>query len=633
FAGLLFSSNGDQALNHSHNNNAPALTTEVFVGDETEKFEQTYPLSKNGNVSVSNVNGSITVEAWDRDEVRLEATKIADSKETLADVDIKVEATADSFSVEADYKSWKWNDKRSENRSRKLEVEFRLFVPRAAVLNEIETVNGSVTVSNFTNATKISAVNGDVVATNLRGAASLSTVNGTVTADFDRVDGSSKINLSTVNGTVSLIVPSDVNATIKADSLNGNITNDFGLPVRKGQYVGRDLYGRVGTGEAQIKLNSVNGKLSIGRKNDGRTPNPATNLLPNKKADEDWDEGADADAEAAATAVEAAKVDREVSRAMRESRKVTAESMKEAQRAIESVGPQLEKMKIDELKKLEKMKIDIDEAKIEAKMRDGMRERQDELGRLRQTRWLSGTPTVEKKRNTIPVKGSTKVSIEAKGCSVSVRGWDRSEVQYVVTEVAGRRGQAATVTEESKDSVVTLKVINNAADAAFLAPAFQLGPERVRIEVYVPRKSNLKIMTDGEIRLDGVSGEIELKGEDESINVRDVDGHLNLTANEARVRVIGFKGDFDSQTACGDVFLEGDFKKLSAKATDGTVTLTLPENSNASFVSNTEVEGDGVDVVREDEHTWRLGRGGSKFNFDFNEGKLIVRSAAAVNSN
>ncbi len=629
FAGLLFSSNGDTALYHSQNNNVPVLTSENVVSDEIEKFEQTYPLSKNGNVSVSNVNGSITVEAWDRDEVKLEATKIADSKETLADVDIKVESTADSFNVEADYKSWKWNDKRNENRSRRLEVEFRLSVPRTAVLNEIETVNGSVTVSNFTNVTKISAVNGNVMAVNLRGAANLSTVNGTVNADFDRVDGGSKINLSTVNGTVSLVVPSDVNATIKADSLNGNITNDFGLPVRKGQYVGRDLYGRVGSGEAQIKLNSVNGRLSIGRKNDGRSPNPSTNLLPNKKADEDWDNDNDNES----SAVEAAKIDREVARAMRESRKVRAESMKEAQKAIESVGPQLEKIRIDELKKLEKMKVDIDEQKIESSVRNAMRERRDDLARVRQAVWFSATPTVEKKRNSFAVKGTPKVNIEAKGCAVSVRGWDKSEVKYVVTEVAGRRGQPATVTEQSKDSVVTLTVVNNSDGSGSPMPAFQLDPERVRIEVYVPRKSNLKIVSDGEIRLDGVSGDIELKGENESINVRDVDGHLNLSANEARVRVIGFKGDFDSQTACGDVFLEGDFKKLTAKATDGTVTLTLPENTNASFVSNTEIEAEGVEVIREDENTWRLGKGGSRFNFDFNEGKLVVRGSATVNSN
>ncbi|HUR97584.1 MAG TPA: DUF4097 family beta strand repeat-containing protein [Pyrinomonadaceae bacterium] len=630
FAGLLFSSNGDQAASHPQYSAAPVLATQIVATDEVERFEHTYPLTKNGNVSVSNVNGSIVVEAWDREEVKLEATKIADSKESLAEVDLDIESTPSSFSVEADYKATNWNDKRNENRNRKLEVEFHLFVPRTAILNEIETVNGSVTVSNFTNVTKISAVNGNVNATNLRGAANLSTVNGQVMADFDRVDAASKINLSTVNGTVSLVVPSDLNATIKADSLNGNITNDFGLPMRKGQYVGRDLYGRVGTGEAQIKLNSVNGKLSIGRKADGRTPNPATNLLPSKKADEDWDDDDDNDESSAA---DTAKVNREIARAMRESQKVTAESMREAQRAIEAVGPQIEKVKIDELKKIEKMKIDLDSEKIDEQVREGMRARRSELDRMRQAVWFAGTPTVQKKRNAIPVKGTPKVNIEAKGCAVSVRGWDKSEVQYIVTEVAGRRGRAATVTEDKKDSTITLKIINNIDGSALPMPAFQLDPERVRVEVYVPRKSNLRIITDGEIRLDGVSGDIELKGEDESINVRDVDGHLNLSANEARVRVIGFKGDFDSQTACGDVFLEGDFKTLTAKATDGTVTLTLPDNTNASFVSNTEVESEGVEVIQEDEHTWRLGRGGSRFNFDFNEGKLVVRGSSAVNSN
>lgn len=631
FAGLLFSSNGEQIHQQVRDSAAavPPAAIEISATDEIEKFEQSYPISRTGNVSVSNINGSITVEAWDRDEVRLEATKIADSKETLADVDIRIESTADSFSVEADYRG-RWNDKRNEGRPRRLEVEFRLSVPRTAVLNEVETVNGSVTVSNFTNVTKISAVNGNVMASNLRGTANLSTVNGQVNADFDRVDGSSKINLGTVNGTVSLIIPSDVNATIKADSLNGNITNDFGLPVRKGQYVGRDLYGRVGSGEAQIKLSSVNGRLSIGRKNDGRTLNPATNLLPNKKADEDWEKDHNDDV---SRARKAARADRHVERAVRESTRVATASIGEAQRVIEGVGPQVEKVAIDELKKLEKMKVDVDQKKLESKIKQDMMIERAKMDRQRRNVWFAGQPTVEKKRNAIAVRGTSQVSIEAKGCAVTVRGWEKNEVQYVVSEVAERRGQPATVTEEIKDSTVTLRVVNNLQGRPVAMPAFQLSPDRVRIEVYVPRKSNVRIVTDGEIRLSGVSGNIELKGENESINVRDVDGQLNLSAKEAQVRVIGFKGDFDSHTACGDMFLEGDFKKLSAKATDGTVTLTLPENANASFVSNTEVEAEGVEVIREDEHTWRLGRGGSRFNFDFNEGKLIVRGQAAVSSN
>jgi DUF4097 and DUF4098 domain-containing protein YvlB len=629
FAGLLFSSNGDQTAKNTQTQNttSPVLTTAVVIGDETEKFEQTYPLSRNGNVSVSNVNGSIVVEAWDRDEVRLEATKIADSKETLADVEIKINSTADSFSVETDYKAWKWTDKRNENRNRKLEVEFRLSVPRAAVLNEIETVNGSVIVSNFTNVTKISAVNGNVTASNLRGTANLSTVNGQVAADFDRVEAGSKISLSTVNGQVNLALPSDVNATVKADSLNGNITNDYGLPVRKGQYVGRDMYGRIGTGEGQIKLSSVNGGLSVTRKNDGRSPNPATNLLPNKKADDDWD----GDRGERSRAVRSAQIDREVARAVRDSERATAQSMRDAQKAIESTGPTLQQIKIDEVINLEKMKIHLDKSKIQQKIKEDLMDQQAAMARLSQAVWYQQAPTIEKKRNTFTMKGIPMVSIEAKGCAVSVRGWDKSDVQYVVTEVAGRRGKPVLMTETHDNSSVTLKITNN-ADPHQL-PGFQNNPERVRVEVFVPRKSNLKIVTDGEIRLDGVSGEIELKGDDEAINIRDVDGNLNLSADEAQVRVIGFRGDLVSQTACGDVFLEGDFHKLTAKATDGTVTLTLPGDTNATVTSNTEVESEGVEVVREDDHTWRVGKGGSRFNFDFNEGKLIVRSIAAVNSN
>ncbi|HEX6124474.1 MAG TPA: DUF4097 family beta strand repeat-containing protein [Pyrinomonadaceae bacterium] len=615
FAGLLFGSNSEPAVSTAASNALPSVKTVAAAQDEIEKFEQTYPLSKNGSVRVSNVNGSVIVEAWDRDEVRLEATKIADSRETLADVEIKVNSTADSFSVEADYKGWKWSEKRNENRNRKLEVEFRLSVPRGAVLNEIETVNGSVSVSNFTNVTKVSAVNGNVNANNLRGAASLSTVNGQVNADFDRVEGASKINLSTVNGQVNLTLPSDVNATVKADSLNGNITNDFGLPVRKGQYVGRDLYGRIGTGEAQIKLSSVNGGLSVSRKNDGRSPNPATNLLPNKKADDDWDGDID-------KAMNAAQIDREVARAVRESQRATAEGIKEAQKAIESIAPTMERIKIEELKGLEKLKID--EKQLEKKLKEKINPES-----LTPAMWFPGSPMIEKKRNKFAVTGTPKVNVEATGCAVSVRGWDKPEVQYVVTELAGRRGQTSTVTENHTNSTVTLKVVNNAGSAI---PGFQFNPERVRIEVFVPRKSNLRIATDGEIRLDGVSGNIELQGEDESINIRDVDGSLTLNAEQAQVRVIGFKGNLDSHTACGDVYLEGDFKRLSAKATDGTVTLTVPNDANATLTSNTEIETEGVEVIREDERTWKLGRGGSKYDFDFNDGKLVVRSASSMSS-
>ena len=134
-------------------------------------------------------------------------------------------------------------------------------------------------------------------------------MNGEVISDFDTLETGTKVSLSTVNGRVSLTLPSDVNATLKAESLNGNISNGYGLPVRKGKYVGRDLYGRVGSGDVQVRLESVNGDLSISRKSDGRNVNPAVDMLPQKgRDDEDMD---DSDNE---SRVNRAKINREVAR-------------------------------------------------------------------------------------------------------------------------------------------------------------------------------------------------------------------------------------------------------------------------------------------------------------------------------
>ena len=624
FAGLMFSSNNDTPVQSCDIAQSDVLIAESAPGDETEKFEQFYPISPNGRVSVSNVNGSIVVEAWDKSEVRLEATKIADSKEALADVEIKVDSRADSFSVEADYGSWKRDrgEKNWKNRGR-LEVQFRLSVPRTAVLDEVETVNGSVTVSNFTNMTKISAVNGNITALNLRGTANLSTVNGEVAADFDRLETGSRISLETVNGRVNLVIPSDANATLKAESLNGNITNDFGLPVRKGKYVGRDMYGRVGTGDIQIKLESVNGPLSVTRKNDGKATNPATNLLPQKSKDddnEDWDSDND-------TSFKSAKMNKEIAKAMKDVGKASAEGIKAGQAELARIAPKMDKIRVEGLEKLK----DINAAEIQQKVEEGLARQDEALARIRTANWSAGAPYFEKKSNTFAVKGMLKVSIEANDCGIKVRGWDKSEVKYVLTELAGRRSRTpVSITEDVTDSNVNLKVVNNTRASG--RDNFNSDADRVRLEVFVPKRSNLKITTNGEIRLEGVSGDIELNGVDEAINVRDVDGKLYLSSVDGEVRVIGFKGHVESKTVDGDVYLEGDFSSITGTAIDGRFILTVPENQNADVIANVEtltIENmRAPSVVKEG--LWRFGSGGPKYTFRVTDGEILVRNASTL---
>src|SRR5262245_31864362 len=95
FAGLLFSSNHTDSRKLAADRTSMAAQTASASQDETERFEHTYPLSRNGRLSLSNVNGSIVIKAWDRQVVQLVAVKTADTKERLADVQIKVDAKPD----------------------------------------------------------------------------------------------------------------------------------------------------------------------------------------------------------------------------------------------------------------------------------------------------------------------------------------------------------------------------------------------------------------------------------------------------------------------------------------------------------------------------------------------------------
>jgi len=620
-AGLLFSSGSDQVTGPV---NGPGSIDEVaFVQtqDLVEKFEQTYPLNADGRVSVSNVNGSIVVEAWDRNEVRLEATKIADSKESMDMLDIEVNARPELLRVEAKFKSTNVWGQGDRYRNRKIEVQFRLMVPRRAILSGIDSVNGTVTVSNFTNVTKISAVNGNVVATNLRGTAKLSTVNGQVYASFDRLEAGSSVNLDTVNGRVNLELPSDINATIKADSLNGSITNDFGLPVRKGKYVGRDLHGQIGTGEVQLKLNSVNGSLQIGRKKDGKTPSNVTNLLNMTKTDD-----ADDDDSNEVSEIEESGAPATTASTITNSTKAVEKSLKTAQKTIEKLGPQIEKMKIAGV---EEARIKIDDEMVRNANEMAIT-RNQVMGSMRDAGFMSRSTTVDQRSNAFDVKGTPKVSIDARECSIRVRGWDHPTVKYVLTEARTNRDVPLVLAESATESTVTLKIQANEKGRSTL---FFDSDTHYRLELFVPRKADLRVLTAKELRVEGVSGKLDLSADDDPVSVRDSEGSLKLSSGDGLVRVIGFRGVLDLKAGDAEVYLEGEFAKIDSCAMDASITLTMPQNRDASIYTNTAIQSEGLNVVREDQRTWRLGNGGPKYNFEFSDGRLVVRNSASIETN
>jgi DUF4097 and DUF4098 domain-containing protein YvlB len=252
-------------------------------GDELrEEFHQTYPLSATGRVSVRNVSGAVHITGWDRNEVRVDVVKRATKRERLAEAEIKVESTGDSIRIWTKYPDHNLRLGRDENdRSDSgASVDYTISVPRGARLDSVDLVSGTLDITGITGDVRASCVSGHLKASGLSGEAKLSTVSGSLEAVFDRVSDSKPITLSTVNGSVVTTFPSDMQAQVRANTVNGPITNDFGLEVRHGPYVGNELNGQLGKGGATIRLNSVNGHLTIQHAADGKAVSPVTSLLP-----------------------------------------------------------------------------------------------------------------------------------------------------------------------------------------------------------------------------------------------------------------------------------------------------------------------------------------------------------------
>lgn len=234
----------------------------------TEEFHQTYALTPDGSVDLSNINGNVHISTWDRNEVKVDAVKYADEKEELEEAHIEVNSGKDYLSIRT-----KYPDHDNWEHHRAASVEYTLTVPRTARLDKISLVNGSLDVTGVSGEVRASLVNGRVEASNLAGRTKISTVNGRLEARFDQLPKDS-VELESVNGGVRLTIPSDSNAELEATTVSGGIDNDFGLHVNHHHYIGHDMRGELGNGGTRIHVSDVNGTVDIRHADDGRPLSP-----------------------------------------------------------------------------------------------------------------------------------------------------------------------------------------------------------------------------------------------------------------------------------------------------------------------------------------------------------------------
>jgi DUF4097 and DUF4098 domain-containing protein YvlB len=234
--------------------------TVMARGDVLEQVVESYPLDEGGSISLENVNGSVTVDAWEGNEVRLEYRIIGNSEKALDRVEVRINSDSAELRVETHYsknKSW-FGDNDGAS------VEYELQVPATANLSKIETVNGSISITGVRGTVDAETVNGEIKAHGLRQDTKLDTVNGGIEAWFDQFGDDQRVRMESVNGRLKVYLPDNADVEIKAETVHGSLKNDFGLEVEKG-FVGRDLRGKLGNGGGRLILDTVNGSISIRR--------------------------------------------------------------------------------------------------------------------------------------------------------------------------------------------------------------------------------------------------------------------------------------------------------------------------------------------------------------------------------
>jgi DUF4097 and DUF4098 domain-containing protein YvlB len=229
--------------------------------------------------------------------------------------------------------------------------------------------------------------------------------------------------------------------------------------------------------------------------------------------------------------------------------------------------------------------------------------------------------------------GRPELRVDADDASVSIRPWDRKEIQARVTTV-GWRISPSEVRVIDRQSGARLEI-----DVRVPRIRIQWGFNRrsIHMELQVPREIAANIRTgDGMIDVAGLKGAMQLKTGDGRIEAGSLEGSLEAHTGDGKIRVQGRFDALDLRTGDGSIEAEigSGSKMLSAwqvHTGDGRITVRLPD----SFAAELDVHtGDGrirsdlpvtvAGVQRHSELHGRLNGGGQLLTIRSNDGSINI---------
>ena len=206
-------------------------------------------------------NGGVSVEAWDRNEIRVRAIVRGSAREESRAKDIagQVQVQAGGGRVYAtgpdlDRREW-WS------------VSYRINVPRRNDL-DLRATNGGITIAGVSGNLRFDTTNGGVKLQNVGGRVTGETRNGglNVVLSGSRWDGEG-LDVQTSNGGVTVDIPQNYNAEFETRTVNGGLNIDFPITVQGELTSRRGITTTLGSGGPPVRVRTTNGGVRVRRSN------------------------------------------------------------------------------------------------------------------------------------------------------------------------------------------------------------------------------------------------------------------------------------------------------------------------------------------------------------------------------
>ena len=219
-----------------------------------QKLSKRYPVAKNVRVELKNITGTITVESWNRDEVKL--TALLDSPRA----NLSPRQTGDALIV----------DVMADNRGRDVgDVNFKLQVPVNSSV-DLETMRGQITVSNIRGGMVSAHVSseGDIELIGI-GARTVYAKNNIGNIFFDgEISRNGTYQFQSSKGDITIRIPADsaFNLEAAASSNKKIALGQFWNDGIKSFGEGRKMVGDVGDGKSRMSVINFKGSITFVRR-------------------------------------------------------------------------------------------------------------------------------------------------------------------------------------------------------------------------------------------------------------------------------------------------------------------------------------------------------------------------------